>query len=411
MRVLLLTEFFPPIIGGIERHVANLGRGLVARGHTVTVATVLHEGLPERESLDGMDVVRLHATSSSFDAVYANQGKRYLPPVPDPGIVRGLRRLTQRFQPDIVHAHNWIVHSFLPLKSAGHARLVLTLHDYSLVCAKKSLLLKDDLLCSGPGPLKCLRCASDHYGTAKGVAIAVANAGMGVFERRLVDLFIPVSSSVADGVGLLASGLPFEVIPNFVPDDVAATASHGHPALAGLPDRYLLFVGALGRHKGVHVLLEAYQRLQNQLPLVMLGIPWPDMPKQFPPGVTVFQDVPHAAVMEAMTRCVALVVPSIYRDACPTVAMEAMASGKPVIASDIGGLSDIVADGETGLLLAPGNVVELAQAMERLAADGAERDRMGAVGRERVKLFEASSIVERVELAYRGLIDSGAAAA
>lgn len=404
MRVLLLTELFPPVIGGIERHVVNLGRGLVERGHQVTVATVIHEGAQEHETLDGMNVVRLRSTSSKLEAAYADQGKHFLPPVPDPGLMRGLRSLTQRFRPDIVHAHNWIVHSFLPLKSASHAPLILTLHDYSLVCAKKSMLLKDDLLCSGPGPLKCLRCASGHYGTAKGVAIAIGNAGMGVFERRLVDLFIPVSRSVADGVGLLSSGLPCEVIPNFVPDDVAATASHGHPALANLPDTYLLYVGALGRHKGVQVLLEAYQRLQDPPPLVMLGMPWADMPTRFPPGVTVVQNVPHAVVMEAMTRCVALLVPSIYKDACPTVAMEAMASGKPVIASDIGGLSDIIADGETGLLLVPGDVAELAKAIERLLADGPERDRMGAAGRERVALFAASSVIERVELAYRRVL-------
>lgn len=404
MRILLLTEFFPPIIGGVERHVANLGRGLVERGHEVTVATVIHEGLPEHESLDGLEVVRLRATSASFSAAYTDQGKRYLPPVPDPGIVRGLRTLTQQLKPDIVHAHNWMVHSFLPIKQAGRGRLVLTLHDYALVCAKKTLVLNDDVLCSGPSPLKCLRCAAGHYGTAKGMAIAVANAGMGVLERRLVDLFVPVSRSVADGVGLPGSGLPFEVIPNFVPDDVAATAAHGHPALAGLPDRYLLFVGALGRHKGVEVLLEAYRRLRDPLPLVMLGMPWPDMPREFPPGVTVVQNVPHAAVMEAMTRSVELIVPSICRDACPTIAMEGMASGKPVIASDIGGLSDIVANGETGLLVAAGDAGELARAIERLAADEPERARMGAAGRERVALFSAGSVIERLELAYGRLL-------
>lgn len=408
MRILLLTEFFPPIIGGVERHVQNLGLGLIDRGHEVTVATVHHEGAPERETVDGIHVVRLRATSSSFDAAYANQGKRYLPPVPDPGIVRGLRKLAREFQPDIVHAHNWIVHSYLPLKRPGGPRLVLTLHDYSLVCAKKSLMLKDDVLCSGPGPLKCLRCAAGHYGTAKGMAIAVANAGMGVFERHLVDLFVPVSRSVADGVGLPASGLPYRVIPNFVPDDVAASAAHGHPALPGLPDRYLLFVGALGRHKGTSVLLEAYQKLRDPWPLVMLGMPWPDMPKRFPPGVIVLKNVPHTAVMEAMTRCIALLVPSIYRDACPTVAMEAMASGKPVIASDIGGLSDIVADEETGLLVPHGDAGALAGAIERLTADEALRDQMGDAGRHRVGLFSASSVVERMDLAYQSLLEGRA---
>jgi glycosyltransferase involved in cell wall biosynthesis len=402
MRILMVTEFYPPTIGGIEQHVHNLARALAGRGHQVSVAASAHQGLPAITVEDGVTVHRINGFFSRLSGAYRDQQRRYVPPIPDPGTVSALRAIVRDLQPDVVHAHNWMVHSFLPLKRSSGARLVLSLHDYSLVCAKKSLVFRDDTVCSGPALLKCLRCAGAHYGYSKGVPIVAANNTFSVFEKHRVDLFVPVSNSVADGVGLADHHLPFEVIPNFVPDDVALEASQAEQDfLDRLPPRFFLFVGALGRHKGIQAVLDAHQRMSDAIPLVMLGMPWPDMPTHFPAGVAVMTDVPHARVMAAMARSLAVVIPSIYPDACPTVAIEAMAAGRPVIASRIGGLPDLVADGETGSLVPPGDVDALAHAMTRLQREDLVRERMGRAGPGRVSsLFTASAVVGRLERAY-----------
>jgi glycosyltransferase involved in cell wall biosynthesis len=114
----------------------------------------------------------------------------------------------------------------------------------------------------------------------------------------------------------------------------------------------------------------------------------------------ILRDVPHEAVMAAMARSLALVVPSVYPDACPTVAIEAMATARPVIASRMGGLPDLVEDGVTGFLLPARDVPALAEAMGRLASDSALRDRMGAAGRRKSRDFMVSSVVGRLEEAY-----------
>jgi glycosyltransferase involved in cell wall biosynthesis len=83
------------------------------------------------------------------------------------------------------------------------------------------------------------------------------------------------------------------------------------------------------------------------------------------------------------------------------VALEAMISGRPVIASKIGGLSDTVADGETGLLVPPDDATALAEALRRLLADRDLREQMGQAGRKRSENFRAAAVVPRVEQVYQ----------
>ena len=84
--------------------------------------------------------------------------------------------------------------------------------------------------------------------------------------------------------------------------------------------------------------------------------------------------------------------------------MEAMALGKPVIASRIGGLPEIVADGETGIVVTPEDSDELRAAIARLVADPALAARMGAAGQDRVTSFYASTVVREIESVYQEVL-------
>lgn len=404
MNILMLTDFYPPIVGGVEQHVRNLSAELVARGHSVAVATLWHEGTAEFEIDErGVRIYRVRGTVQRAVKLFSDAGRRYAPPIPDPEVVMALRRVIKQERPSIVHAHNWFVHSFLPLKAWSKARLVVSLHEYSLACPKKSLMHHDSL-CSGPGVFKCLECAGSHYGLAKGVPTVLSNWVMGAAEKAAVDMFLPVSEAVARGNGLTGSKLPYQVVPNFVPDKVGTPEGEAGSIVDDLPSGdFLLFVGALGLHKGVAVLLKAYSEMDGAPPLVLIGADWPDTPTHFPPNVRVLKNWPHRAVMEAWRRSTIALAPSIWPEPCPTVVMEAMSIGRPVIATDIGGLPDIIGDGETGLLVPPGDVAALRGAMERLLADPELRMRMGEAGKRKVTEFYASTVVQRIEHVYRGL--------
>jgi glycosyltransferase involved in cell wall biosynthesis len=406
MRVLMLTELYPPHIGGTELHVRNLSHGLSRRGHDVSVVTIADGREASTIDDDGVRVHRVPATSRRSGAITPT-GRSYMPPAPDPEVLAALRGVIANERPDIVHAHNWIVHSFVPLKPWSGAKLVVSLHDYSTICAKRSLLYKGEP-CSGPGFEKCLRCASANYGDVRGPLITLSNWAMSVPLGRAVDMFVPVSQAVADGNELAERDRPFRVIHNFVPDDVALTTNPDHPALRALPATdFWLYVGTLSRHKGLDVLLNAYRGLAGRPglpPLVVIGRPTPETPTEFPPNVTLIKDLPHDAVMAAWSRASVGIVPSVFPDPCPTTALEAMAAGVPIVGSAVGGLPDLVDDGETGILVAVSDVPALQDALMRLNDDRALRDCMAAAAARRAPRFMATSIVTRVEDLYAELM-------
>jgi glycosyltransferase involved in cell wall biosynthesis len=411
MRILMLSQFYAPMIGGEERHVRDLAFELVKRGHDVAVATVWHDGLPERELDRGVRVYRLRSTSQRFASLFTTE-RRHVPPAPDPEMTFGLGRVIASERPDVVHAHNWLVHSFLPLKPFSGARLVLTLHDYSRSCAIKRLLHRQTAVCSGASPRKCFTCAGEYYGPFKGLPTVVANAGMSLAENAAVDMFLPVSQSVAAGNGLDGTGLPFRVVPNFIADDVGSPRPGFEDCVAQLPEAgFLLFVGLFERWKGVEVLLQAFAQLPASAPpLVLIGYGALDRlgPRATQvPNVIAFENWPNGAVMEAWRRCAVAIAPSIWPEPCATTVMEAMASGRPIVATRAGGTVDMVADGENGLLVDPGDVNGLRQSLERLLADADLRERMGRASLQRVERFRAGRVVSEIEAVYRELLEAG----
>ncbi len=405
MRILLLSQFYPPIVGGEERHVRNLAAALSQRGHQVAVATLWYPEAKADEFDREVRVYRVRGTLQRLAGLFAESQRRHAPPFPDPELIAGLASVVAKEKPDIVHAHNWLLASFLPIKMWCRARLVVTLHDYGLVCAKKNFV-HDGQICSGPHLSRCLPCAAAHYGTPKGGVTTLGNFVQRALARRVVDKFIAVSDSVARHTELAETGVAFEVIPNFVPDDVASHSVIGDPALAALPaGGYILFVGDLMRLKGVDVLLDSYARLERAPPLVLIGRRCADTPPELPDNVHVFGIRPHAAIMEAWRGCLFGVLPSVGPEACATVVMEAMASGKPVIATDIGGMPDLVDSGETGLLVPPGDAPALTRAIQSLLDDTGTAAKMGAAALARVERFKAASVVGRIERAYREVLD------
>jgi glycosyltransferase involved in cell wall biosynthesis len=408
MRILLLAQFYPPVVGGEERHVRNLAAALAAKGHEVSVATqASHDDAGS--TLDGaVRVHRLRGTAKRLARLFSDPERPFAPPIPDPELTLALRRVIARERPDIIHAHNWMLHSFLPLRPFTRVAFVVTMHDLALICARKTLMYMGEAPCDGPGLVKCLRCAGEHYGGLKGGITAIANWMDSIYERRAVDKFLAVSRPIARFNRLSENT---EVIPNFVPDNLGDLSPDADPALlACLPEQYILFVGDLLARKGVRVLLDAYRRLSAPPPLVLIGRRCPDTPSDLPPGVHLLGSWPHTAIMHAWNRCLFGVAPSVWHEPCATVVLEGMSQGKAMIVSDRGGMPDMVLDGETGFVVPPAPDA-VAVAMRHLIADHELRQRMGEAGRARVAQFQASAVVDRIEDVYRTLIAPQAAMA
>lgn len=406
MRIMMLAQNYPPTTGGEETHVRSLSVELARRGHAVSVVSLRDGHSPDVVEDEGVRVYRIGGALQRLPGLFST-GRRFAPPLPDPESMLALRRILTREQPDIMHAHNWMIYNALPLKALTGARLVLTLHDYGFACPQKRLMYHNRVVCDGPQLKKCLDCAATYYGSAKGAFTTLTHWAMGPIERRAVDMFLPVSQAIADGNGLTGSGLPYQVVPNFVRDEPEPLRPEHAHLLDQLPQGdFLLFVGDLSRDKGVHALLEAVSGIDSCPPVVLIGRVVQDTPTEVPPNVTILPGWPHDAVMEAWRRSALAVVPSICAEAFGIVLIEAMQAGRPAVVSQVGGLPDVVADGETGILAPPGNVAALRAGIARLVNDPALRAEMGRAARERVAMFQASTVLPRIEAVYRELCEA-----
>ena len=172
---------------------------------------------------------------------------------------------------------------------------------------------------------------------------------------------------------------------------------------------HLLFVGRLAAIKGVYVLLEALARADLPgacLAVVGDGAERPALERE---AARLGLDVRflgfrgQAEVAAALAQADALVLPS-FAEGVPVVLMEAMASARPVIATRVGGVAELVADGQSGLLVAPGDPAALAQALRRLAGmPAAARAQMGARGRAAVRAeFDVDRQARRLAALFAG---------
>jgi len=181
-------------------------------------------------------------------------------------------------------------------------------------------------------------------------------------------------------------------------------------AFPGMPRPRIGYVGRLAAQKRPDLLVEAFGRLRTEAHLVVVG----DGPMRAAvlaavrssparDRITVTGFVPHVEVPQVLASLDLLVLPSAYEE-MGSVLVEAMASGLPVVASRVGGIPAVVADGETGLLVPPGDVDALAAALDELLADPARRHRMGVAARERAGHYSWPDLAGRVAILYEELV-------
>jgi glycosyltransferase involved in cell wall biosynthesis len=437
MRLLLVTDSYPPFIGGADRQIQMIAQAMRDGGHEVAVATPWQPGLARLEDDGGVIVHRLRSLTTRIPWFSKDPRRRSHPPFPDPMTTIGIRRIVKTLRPDIVHSYGWISYSAAAAVSGTDIPLLLSTRDYGNVCAVRNFLYYRGNICDGPAPLKCLRCAAFTY-----TQDDAGNSIMGRVDApvRLVHRLRGGGKAAAAVLGILLSRpllrahlrglhtnsqfvrfvmdryllevgekqprpLPLEaVIPSFLPPGETDVADE--QLLQRLPhEPYILFVGALNPQKGIWPLLGAYRRLRQPAPpLVLLGPSFYNSPKEFPPGVFVLGGTSHATVMAAWDRAMFGVVPSVGAETFGNVVTEAMVHGRPVVASSLGGIVDIIEDGVTGLLVPAGDEQALASAMQRLLDDESLRSRLGNAARVRVERYAAARVLPQFEEFYEQIL-------
>ncbi len=392
MKIDLVSEHASPLaaIGGVDAggqnvHVAALAAGLAQRGHAVTVHTRRDdEALPERVVLqDGYDVV--HVPAGPARELPKDDLLRHMPE-----FAANLRRSWARHAPDLVHAHFWMS-GLASVAAAGDIPVLQTFHALGSVKRRH----QGDADTSPPNRIELER------SLCRSVAHVVATCTDEVFELRRLGL-------ATDRVSIVPCGVDTSV---FTPDGPVAPRNGR---------KRLLVLGRLVERKGQDDAVRALAAVPDA-ELVVVGGPAADRVDADPEvrrlraiaaeaGVAdrlVFSGSVARADVPAWVRSADVVLAVPWYEPFGITPLEAMACGRPVVATAVGGLQDSVADGVTGDLVPPRDPERLGQVLAALLADDARRAAYGAAGVQRARdRYRWSRVVADTDTVYRQVLAS-----
>jgi glycosyltransferase involved in cell wall biosynthesis len=408
-----LGWYFPESLGGTEVYVAGLCRRLRSAGHNVAIVAP-HTGGERTYEHSGVTVFRYPISAGAT----RDEAQSLVP-------ARGAERLAEWLRverPDVFHVHSIVTGlGIFEIEEARRqgARIVLTHHLPSLgyICRAGTLLQWGERACDGIcEPRKCAACVLHTRGLPKTAARAAA-AMPPALGRRLNSLpgrigtTLAMSSSIAhaqsvqrrliratDQMIVLNQSAKRMLEANGAPPSHVMVNRLGlnhdrarvkAPSLTVKPVRFA-FVGRFHRTKGVYELARAIRRIPVTTPFRMeFRGPASSPDDEAVRGdlermlaaderVTFGPAIEHVNVLDALAEYDVLCCPSTWFENGPTVAIEAMAVGTPVLGTRLGNFPELVEDGVNGRLVAPGDVGELAAALAEIASNPAIVDRWRA---------------------------------
>ena len=387
MKILLANKFFYPK-GGSETVFFQERDFLINNGHKVIDFSMEHpNNLPSKYSEYFVPNVDYQAGSKAGRLVSLT-GKFSITVdfIHNKESVKKLRALIEKEKPNIAHLHN-IYHQLTPsiipaLKNAG-IKVILTLHDYKLICPSYSMINNNCLVCN-----KCEGKNFWHATTNKcqngSLFKSLLLSAEGYWHNWAksydeVDMFLAPSQFMADLVGKYrVNAEKISVLHNGI--DV------NRYDYSGEDEGYAVYFGRLSKEKGIETLLRVCNSLSSRFPLKIIGTgPLMEELKEKYHGVVFTGYKAGAGLRNLVRKASFVVVPSEWYENCSMSVLEAMAYGKPIIGSRIGGIPEQVEDGKTGFLFEMGNVEELAAKMDLLAKSAELRKRMGKAAREKLE--------------------------
>jgi len=365
MKILLINKYHY-LKGGAERSYFDTAKILADHGHEIAFFSMKHsDNRPSRWSKYFTQEVDYQAKNNSgkkikiiLNIFYNFQAKR------------NLEKLILKFKPEVAHLHN-IYHQLSPsvisVLKKYKIPTVMTLHDYKLVCPNYNLYAHNVIYeKSRPNKyykvlldkavkdsyLKSLVCAAEAY----------FHKFLGLYDK--IDLFISPSHFLKNKFEEFGFKNKIAYLPHPLIEKESASAK------SESEEKYILYFGRLSREKGIDDLMRAYASLKTDIKLYILG----DGPAKndliiLADELGVKSKIKFIAHLSGLNlqiiikKAEFIVLPSRWYENAPYSVIEAMAMGKTVIASDLGGLKELIQSGQNGFLYKAGDVNELAKAM------------------------------------------------
>ena len=419
MNICLVNEYYPPFApGGAEWSLQALAQTLAARGHAITVVTP-NWGAASDERCDGVRVVRFPFPRRLPAGRTPAPAKWLANPLFYVYAAIAVIRAARGARAQVIHAQN--KHSLIPsVLAARWLRLpvVLTIRDGSIIDAAPMCLHHGDRMPADCGPRKLWRECSEEY-------VALYARGRGRLRTKLaffyfwldsrlkqwflrrVDAVVGVSTGILDiyaRSGLLGGVRALHAIANVPPAPASPRTEEldilrKRLGLVGGP--VVLYVGKLSPGKGTPDLLAAARLVERTCPDAMFVLAGDGNAPPAMPNVRHLGPLANRDVLALYPLADVVVVPSVIPDALSRVILEAMAAGRAVVGTRVGGTPELIVHGETGLLVERGAPSELAEAIVELLRDPARRQRLGAAARAHLAArFAGADSVDRLIAAY-----------
>jgi glycosyltransferase involved in cell wall biosynthesis len=425
LRVLLTThQFFPRYTAGTEVAALSTGIELLARGHEVHVLTV--DPTLHRESADigykdydyqGLMVraLELPRPTTLLEGI-RNEYENAL-------VADHVRRYVERVKPDVVHMFHIarLSGSVIGVFRELNVPLVFTTTDFWSICVRNTLMKPSGDLSTGPDEISsnCLECRgvekfvpsselpeiADKQQYYREIAQRALAQRQGEHQSMVrVRAMLARTESLRERVNAVDAILaPTKImrqmlVENGIDQELVSVSPYGmntsrfqdfeRPA----PERGKLRVGYMGQiapAKGLHILIEGFKRLPEDsgATLRISGdlkrAPNPDYSCEIyelageDPRINFAGAYPNDRVADELKKIDVLVVPSTWYENSPLVIYEALASRMPVVATDLGGMSEVVHHRENGLLFEPGDAEDLARQLNRLISEPGLLEELG----------------------------------
>ena len=331
----------------------------------------------------GHQVCRLFRSSADIPAMPFGKVRAFFSGIYSFASKKALRRLLAKARPDVVHVHNLyplISPSVLTECRKAGVPVVMTLHNYRLACPNGLHMVNGQICekCKGGKEYWCiLRNCEGRRAKSIGYALRTYTARRFRLFSDNVTMYAPLTEF--HKARLIGEGVPkdrISVVPNMIP----INNENGEGAVGN----YVAFAGRVSPEKGIVTFLSAAQVCRDihfhaagdymRMPQLMQGLP---------SNCVLHGHLAGLRLAEFFRETRLFVVPSICFETFGLTAAEAMAAGKPVIASNIGALRETVDDGRTGLLFEPGNAEDLAEKIRYLWDRPKLCGEMGQAGREK----------------------------
>ena len=390
MKICMISDlYWPEIIGGAETYVHLISEALAITNEVTVIC--MSDRIKGIDYVNGVRVIRIKP--SNFYALFDCASKPiYLKPfwhlrsLTNRHIFQYVKKILEKEKPDIVHTHN-LQTSPLIFEAIHELEIphVHTLHDYSLLCPRTSLLHESGKICENP-KFPCL-----FY---KNFKKQIFNANLVVAPSQFI-----IDKHLEHGFfrNMKTQKLPYGVS---LPD---VEIKKDNDSID------ILYVGQLSKHKGTQILIKAFKQVQRtdlRLNICVRGkdeeefrnLAYGDNRIKFHGFLS------KKELYDLYSRANVLVIPSIWYEPSGLVMYEAFVHGTPVIGSRIGGISELVHDGENGFIFESRNERQLAEILKALSSS-ILTEFSNKILRER-EMYGIKVHLQKLRVLYKNILDS-----